>query len=174
MAAAPDLYLWIFFPPLAPIHMAHKSLKAQYGAYFAMTEKNGNHLAAKELYDKWVPEEPVSRWKSFALACHERFSVAMGSVGGAKRGRHHKIPGELAHKIGTVYSQRMVWEHGVSRHYRDMDEVRAHGMHGARAQSRVPGQVPLHPPQPSPNLWQYCCRPAGCTPSSRRCAPPPT
>ena len=93
---------------MAPIHMAHKSLKAHYGAYFAITEKNGNHLAAKELYDMWVPEEPVSRWKPFALACHERFSGPMGSETGAKRGRHHKIPWELAHKIGMVHSQRMV------------------------------------------------------------------
>ncbi len=45
-----------------------------------------------------------------------------------------KVGRDLAIKIGTVYTQRLLQEHGIARHYHDMDEVRCDLKPGARGQ----------------------------------------
>lgn len=105
--------------------MALKSEMAEHAAYFAMIEANQDHKAAQQLYDKWVPNEPVSKWKAFAQRCYKKFSRPDTGRVLKKGGRKPHVGMELALRIGTVYAQRLVWEHGKSRHFRDMDEVRS-------------------------------------------------
>lgn len=107
-----------------PIGMAHHSDKAKWGAYFAMREAEGDHILAAKYYKKWVPEEPVSKWKDFATRVYKAVKSGLGAAPAAKPGPKPKITDELALRIGTVYTQRLVWEHGKCRHYRDMNEVR--------------------------------------------------
>lgn len=104
--------------------MAHHSDKARWGAYFAMREAEGDHLKAAKYYKKWVPEEPVSKWKQFATSVYQAVKDGLGVAARFKPGPKPKITDELALMIGTVYTQRLVWEHGKRRHYRDMNEVR--------------------------------------------------
>lgn len=111
--------------PQLSIAMAHKSEMAEHAAYFAMKETNKDIKAAHQLYDKWMPEEPVSKWKPFAERCWERFSRPDTLLSRKLGGRPPLVSRELALKIGTVYAQRLVWEHGKARHYRNMDEVRS-------------------------------------------------
>lgn len=111
----------ILFPPIG---MAHHSDKAKWGAYFAMREAKGDHIEAAKYYKKWVPEEPVSKWKDFATRVYKAVKDGLGVAARAKPGPKPKITDELALTIGTVYTQRLVWEHGKCRHYRDMNEMR--------------------------------------------------
>lgn len=115
-------------PPQLPFPMAkssaHKSLKAEYAAYFAMKETNGDYKAAEVLYNNWVPEEPVSKWRPFAKKKWEKYRRPETELSRNLGGREPRVSRELALKIGTVYAQRLVWEHGQSRHYHDMEEVR--------------------------------------------------
>lgn len=106
--------------------MAPQPPICHYAAYFAMLETKGDHKKAKELYDKWLPTKPISKWKTFATACYQ--NVPKGTLRTVKKalGRKPRITRELAMKIGTVYAQRFVWEHGKPRHYKDMHEVRQH------------------------------------------------
>lgn len=118
--------------------MAGHSEKAQYAAFFAMKESGGDHLAAKKLYDKWMPEEHVSKWKPFAHKWFKKLAGGVDKEAAGERGRKALVTVELALKIGIVYAQRKVWAHGKWRHYFDMDEVRA-----GRLLTRRPLQLPL-------------------------------
>lgn len=122
--------------------MAHRSEKSRWGAYFAMKEAGGDHVAAKAIYSRWVPEEPVSKWKSFAPRVYKQVLDGAKSLARPLRlkapGPKPFITDEIALKIGTVYSQRLVWEHGTPRHYTNMAEVRS---------GSCPAPVPLPAPR---------------------------
>ena len=136
-------------PAPSNLAMAPPPPICHYGAYFAMKEANGDLEAAKRLYDKWLADHPVSKWKQFFRACF--VNVPKGILRDVKKalGRKPKITTELALKIGTVYAQRQVWEHGKPRHYRDMGEVWQQCTHGTRAYAHWPA-TPPNPPVCSP------------------------
>lgn len=82
---------------------------------------------AKAYYKSWMPGEPVSKFKAFATRVWEKLkggATTLSAFGrGKKPGPKPYISDELAIKIGTVYSQRLHWEHGEARHYRNMEEA---------------------------------------------------
>ena len=96
-----------------------------------MKQAGGEHKVAKAYYKSWVPEEPVSKFKEFATRVWEKLkggAKTLSAFGrGKKPGPKPRISDELAIKIGTVYSQRLHWEHGESRHYHNIAEV--HSLH---------------------------------------------
>lgn len=105
-----------------------------------MKQANGDHKVAKAYYVSWVPEEPVEKWTVFAARWWAALKGGARSLAKVikpkKPGPKPRLSDELAIKIGTVYSQRLHWEHGQSRHYKDMEEV-----------NLQPRPTPL-PPQP--------------------------
>ena len=103
--------------------MAHKSVMAEHACYFPMTETEQNTRAARELYGKLMPNEPVSKWKAFAERACKKFSRPASLLSHNQGGEKPRVSREVALKIGTVYTQRLVWEHGEPRHYRDMNKV---------------------------------------------------
>lgn len=107
--------------------MAHKSERAKWGAYFAMKQADGDTKVAKTYYVRWLPEEPVEKWKTFATRWWAELKDGTKSLAKVKYlvkpGPKPRLPDGLAIKIGTVYSQRRHWEHGKPRHYRNMAEV---------------------------------------------------
>lgn len=130
--------------------MAHHSEKSHWAAHFAMRQAQGDTRAAKRLYKEWVPEEPVSKWAKFATEASTKLATPIKSLSEVPHGKPGPKPiitDSLARKISTVYTQRLVWEHGLSRHYRNMAEVRRHDMPGALAWPAHPAQHPASPIQ---------------------------
>lgn len=137
--------------------MAHKSVKCKMGAYFALKEADGDFMKAQRIYNKWLPADPVSKWRQFARRCETMFDdpancpkLATRGVGGRKP----RLSDKMVLKIGTVYTQTWVWSKGEKRHYRDLHEVRA-SQRAAR-----PCRL-LLPPAPSPTR-QLCLHPGCC------------
>ncbi len=160
----------ILLPRAVHVAMSPKSEKAHYAAYFAMKHPNCNTRLAKKLNDKWMPGELVAKWADFANACYNHIVKPAARKVLVRPGPKPRVSKELAIKIGTVYTQRMLWEHGVSRHNHDMHEVCCVCLPHVRALVPPP---PYALPAPSPNPQphgQCCCRLAGCTPSSKHYA----
>jgi hypothetical protein len=126
--------------------MAHHSEKSHWAAYVAMTETNGDTRAAKRKNEGWVPEEPISKWSKFAQGAHTQLAPPVKSISeishGSKPGPVPHIADSLAYKIATVYTQCLVWQHGRSRHYRSMAEVRQHRNLSAAARPRPAPSAP--------------------------------
>lgn len=93
-----------------------------------MKEAKEDFTMAKRLYSQWVPEEPISKFRKLAESVIKKIGPNIKSWSevphGEKPGPDPFVTDEVAIKIGTVYAQRLVWEHGEPRHYRDMHEVR--------------------------------------------------
>ena len=135
--------------------LGHHSKPAHWAAYLAMKQAGGDHNEAKWVYGLLMPEEPVARWKEFANRCWQKLDPDQRARGAVLPGPKPLIPDELALKIGTVYAQRLVWEHGKYRPYRDMDEVSCK-------------LLPVRPPAPSAPAvkpWLPPSRPLACPPN---------
>lgn len=99
------------------------SAAAHWAAWLAMKHAEGDAHEAKAVYDMLMPEEPIGKWKAVAERCWSKVDPDQRALGDTPVGRHPKIPDELALKIGHVYAQRLVWEHGKSRPFHSMAEV---------------------------------------------------
>ncbi len=107
-----------------------------------------------------MPEESISKWSKFAQGAHTQLAPPVKSTSeishGSKPGPVPHIADSLAYKIATVYTQRLAWQHGRSRHYRSMAEVRQHHNLSAAARQRPAAPSPFSTLQltPSPLTWQ--------------------
>lgn len=131
-----------------------------------MKQANGDHKVAKAYYAKWVPEEPVGKWEAFAQ--HWWAALRGGAKSLAqlvkpnKPGPKPRLSDELAIKIGTVYAQRLHWEHGQPRHYKDMEEVSLQPRPTHRPRSQA--ATPRRPTRPLANHATLCCVASGLSP----------